>query len=1360
MLLAAIGAQAQAVFRPQPVGSAAAEQDVTVTATTAGTVQTVAVLTLGVSGQDFAAGTGSSTCASATLAARATCTEPVTFTPATPGLRLGAVVLLDSNSNVLGTTYVYGTGLGGLGVLVPGNLLPVAGQEGLYTVLQDGGLATLAELNLPAGVALDGAGNLYIADSLHNRIRMVCASATSATIHGTTCTGAGKISTIVGNGSSTYTGDSGPAASATLNTPDGVALDGAGNLYIADSGNNVIRRVTAATGVITTVAGNGAPGTSTSVGDGSAATLANLNQPWGVTLDGSGNLFIADTANHRIRRVDAVTGIITTVAGSGFMNPDGTGGFSGDGSPATSAKLNRPYAVAFDLAGNMYIPDSANNRVRMVAAVSGAITAGSVITTFAGNGTVGYTGDGQAANQAELWSPSGVAVDPAGNVYIADTQNAAIRKVNSATGFISTLAVNGAGEFLFNGSFATTLLYGPIGLYLDGSGNLFVADYYNMVVREIQSNFVALDYTATPVRQGDKSAPKSQTVENDGNAALDLAAITHDANAAVNNATTTCTTGTPFLGVADDCTISAVFAPSISGNPLSGNIDVAEDTVAGLAALNSPLDIQLIGNATAVNSTTITVASSLNPSGFGQAVTFTATVTTGATTGNLTGTVTFYDGATLLAAGVALNAPGTTAKATFTTSSLTVGLHTITASYSGDTSHFPSTSTDNSAKPLIQTVLEATAVALTSSLNPSAVGQNVTFTATVTISGGGGVVPDGTVVFTDGATTLGSVPINASGVATYSTSTLSPGLHSIIATYGGDAARQILGSTSNTVSQDVQSPSAIAVTSSLNPSNYGIPVIFTATVTPSGTVAATGTVNFLDNGQQIGTGTLAGSPGTATFTTSTLIVGSHPITVTYAGDTYNGPSTSAPITQVVNQTQTSTTEAAAPNPGIAGAPVAITATVKVIAGAATTTGTVTFTNGAATLGSATLGAAGTATINPTLPPGQYSIIATYGGDANDSGSASAPLALTVQLATTSIAVTTSGSPALVLSPITFTATVTGNGGIPTGTVTFLSDGVSIGVANLSATGTAAFTTSALAAGTHSITASYGGDVNDSPSTSAAISQAVGTIPTVTDLGTATTTGTSPQTILVATVLASTGPVPTGTITFNNGTTTIGSAPLDSSGVATLTPNLALGTYTIVAVYSGDVLHSPSTSQPVTISGTATGFNLAVTPASVTMAATQNATVTVTLTSSNGFADTIGLGCASLPAGVTCHFSSPSVSLAANGVATAQLQIDTNSPLTGGSSAMNSHGGSGGAYLAGLFLPFSVFFGWIFWRLRKRQILTAVLILVLSAAAMVATGCSGFSSNSAAPGTYVIQVTGTGANSNVIHYQNVTLIVTK
>ena len=207
-------------------------------------------------------------------------------------------------------------------MLVPGNVLPVAGQTGMYTgAVGDGQPATQAELYLPGGVAVDGAGNMYIADGGHNRVRMVCASATSATIQGTSCAGAGIISTIAGDGDPAYTGDGKPASSATLNNPGYVALDGAGNLYIADTGNNAIRVITAATGVITTIAGNGTPvrgSGSNAVGDGCAGhAQATLNMPEGVTLDVSGNLYIADTNNHRIREVSAATGIITTVAGDG-----------------------------------------------------------------------------------------------------------------------------------------------------------------------------------------------------------------------------------------------------------------------------------------------------------------------------------------------------------------------------------------------------------------------------------------------------------------------------------------------------------------------------------------------------------------------------------------------------------------------------------------------------------------------------------------------------------------------------------------------------------------------------------------------------------------------------------------------------------------------------------------------------------------------------------------------------------------------------------------------------------------------------------------------------------------------------------
>ena len=225
--------------------------------------------------------------------------------------------------------------------------------------------------------------------------------------------------------------------------------------------------ITAATGVITTIAGNNG-GTvcgsaSDAVGDGCPATQATLNQPEGVTLDASANVYIADTNNHRIREVSAATGVISTIAGNGFTNPNGTGGYNGDGIAATYAELDFPYAVAFDASGNMYIPDSANQRVREVMAVGGVITPSSMISTLAGTGNAGATpctATPVAANQADVWSPSGVAVDAAGNVYIAETQNAAIRKVSAATGLISTLAESGCGDFYAGGHFQASSFMG------------------------------------------------------------------------------------------------------------------------------------------------------------------------------------------------------------------------------------------------------------------------------------------------------------------------------------------------------------------------------------------------------------------------------------------------------------------------------------------------------------------------------------------------------------------------------------------------------------------------------------------------------------------------------------------------------------------------------------------------------------------------------------------------------------------------------------------------------------------------------------------------------------------------------------
>jgi sugar lactone lactonase YvrE len=281
------------------------------------------------------------------------------------------------------------------------------------------------------------------------------------------------ITTLAGNGTDGYSGDGSTATSAELNQPWDVALDSSGNLYIADASNNRIRKITAATGIITTVAGNGTSGYS---GDGGAATSVQLCFPEGVALDASGNLYIADSGNNRIREVTASTGIITTVAGNG------TAGYTGDGDAATSAELNEPIDVALDSSSNLYIVDQYNNRIRKVTASTG------IITTVAGKGTAGYSGDGGAATSAELYFRwhGRVALDASGNIYIVDNYNCLIRKVTASTGIITTVVGNGTCGYSGDGGAALSaqLAY-PTALALDASGNLYIADQGNNRIRQV-----------------------------------------------------------------------------------------------------------------------------------------------------------------------------------------------------------------------------------------------------------------------------------------------------------------------------------------------------------------------------------------------------------------------------------------------------------------------------------------------------------------------------------------------------------------------------------------------------------------------------------------------------------------------------------------------------------------------------------------------------------------------------------------------------------------------------------------------------------------------------------------------------------
>jgi uncharacterized protein (TIGR03437 family) len=320
----------------------------------------------------------------------------------------------------------------------------------------DGGAATAAELNSPTGLALDAARTLSIADQLNHRIRQV-ANQTQI------------ISTVAGDGTAGYSGDKGQATAAELNSPFGVVVDSSGNIYIADSANNVIRMVTPGD-VISTIAGDNTLGPGYS-GDNGAATAAQLSGPSALALDGAGNLYIADTGNNRIRKVSLSANTIVSVAGTGNL------GFTGDGFPAVNAELNAPRGIALDSASNLYIADSGNHRIRMVSSST------KDITTVAGNGNLGYNGDNISATSAELNYPLGVALDASHNLYIADSQNFRIRLVSN--GIITTIAGNGQPGYGGDGYYATQgLLSFPSDVVLDPStGNVYVADSGNNVVR-------------------------------------------------------------------------------------------------------------------------------------------------------------------------------------------------------------------------------------------------------------------------------------------------------------------------------------------------------------------------------------------------------------------------------------------------------------------------------------------------------------------------------------------------------------------------------------------------------------------------------------------------------------------------------------------------------------------------------------------------------------------------------------------------------------------------------------------------------------------------------------------------------------
>ena len=366
--------------------------------------------------------------------------------------------------------------LAGLGLLlvpgigrsqVPAYTIATVAGTGTGGFAGDGGPATAAQINAPCALLLDGSGNLYIGDQLNYRVRKMAMG--------------GNISTAVGTGTA---GDSGATATAAaIRTPCGLALDSGGNLYFSDTANHEVKKV-ASGGGITTIAGNGTGGYS---GDGNPATTATLNNPIGLALDAAGNVYVAEAGNHIIRKI-ATNGTISTFAGSG------TGGYLGDGGPASFAQLNNPTGLTIDAQGNFYVADSNNGVIRKITA------GGGTITTVAGNGVNAYSGDGGLATKASLNHPKGIAVDAAGNLYIADTVDSRIRVV-TPDGIINTVAGTGTPGSAGDGGPATLAqLKFPAALRVDSAGNVYVADTQNSEIRVLTPAVTTTAPSITSIR--------------------------------------------------------------------------------------------------------------------------------------------------------------------------------------------------------------------------------------------------------------------------------------------------------------------------------------------------------------------------------------------------------------------------------------------------------------------------------------------------------------------------------------------------------------------------------------------------------------------------------------------------------------------------------------------------------------------------------------------------------------------------------------------------------------------------------------------------------------------------------------------
>ena len=893
---------------------------------------------------------------------------------------------------------------------------------------------------LPAAVAVDSSGNVFVADASRNEVMEIPA----------------------GGGPPVQIG----ADEGNFNQPQGLAVDAAGNVYVADTDNGAIKKITAADGYFTvkTLVPNG--------------TLSN---PFGLAVDADGNIFVANVVSpSAVLEVLAADNYATIVSlGSGFQAPVG---------------------IALDPAGNVFVsdPPDPDNAVKEIVASSGY------------QSVKGLTSGGVAVGQ--------LAIDAQGNLYTGLPAFGLVIKITPEGG-----TPQQGGSFNFGDVF---------GIAVDQHGNIYAADEDASHIFEIEAaTTTTLGVSPSP---GALGATVTLTATITGSAGSPSGTVTFfDGGTALGQ-------GTVSAGVASLTTQTLGVATHSLTARYGGDLTFAPSTSTAQTEIVNPA------------ATTTTLISSADPSVPGQSVTFTASVSA------VGGTVTFNDGATPLAT-VALAA----GQAGFSTASLSTGDHSITASYNGDTDFAAS-----SSGVLTQSVvLSASTTSITASVNPSTIGQSVTFGAVVSPTGSlpPGGLPTGMVFFFDGANPIGNTQL-VSGQTALTTSLLTVGSHSITATYDGD----LNYATSTSTMTQVVNPTATSTTLIVapNPSAPGQTVTFTASVSGVG-----GTVTFNDGATPLDT--VALTAGQASFSTVSLPTGTHSVTASYSGSGNFAASTSTAVTEVVTAA-TTTTLAAAPNPSAPGQTVTFTASVSGVGG------TVTFKDGATPLGTFALTAGLASVSTATLSTGNHSITASYSGSATFAASTSSVLTQSVGLTASTTSIISSANPSTVGQPVTFTAFVSATGGTPTGSVTFKDGTTTLGSATLAA-GVASFTTTALTAASHSITANYGGDTVFAISSSSVLTQTVnaaGSQASQATLASSADPSNVGQTVTFTAGVTGTGGNPTGTVTFRDGATLLGTGTIASGAASVSTSAFAVGSHAITASYSGDGTFGASASAPL------------------------------------------------------------------------------------------------------------------------------------------------------------------------------------